>query len=107
DPPTVQDIARGYQAQLNASLVLVTNKAGQVLYAAGGSPRAAAITANQPAVRDALAGRDSLSLLPQPNGILQVVTIPVTLERPRREILGTFSTGFLLDDALARQLKRI
>ena len=42
----------------------------------GGSPRAAAIAANQPAVRDALAGRDSLSLLPQPNGILQVVTVP-------------------------------
>jgi signal transduction histidine kinase len=107
DPPTVQDIAGGYQAQLQASLLLVTNKAGQVLYAAGGSPRAAAIAANQPAVRDALAGHDSLSLLPQPNGILQVVTIPVTLERPRREMLGTFSTGFLLDDALAAQLKKI
>src|SRR3954464_1097737 len=107
DPPTVQDIAGGYQAQLHASLLLVTNQKGQVLYAAGGSPRAAAIAANQPAVRDALAGRDSLSLLPQPNGILQVVTIPVTLERPRHEMLGTFSTGFLLDDALAAQLKRI
>ena len=107
DPPTVQDIAGGYQAQLQASLLMVTNKAGQVLYAAGGSPRVAAIAANQPAVRDALAGRDSLSLLPQPNGILQVVTIPVTLERPRREILGTLSTGFLLDDALAAQLKKI
>ena len=107
DPPTVQDIAGGYQSQLQASLLMVTNNAGQVLYAAGGSPRAAAIAANQPAVRDALAGRDSLSLLPQPNGILQVVTVPVTLERPRREILGTFSTGFLLDDALAAQLKKI
>src|SRR3954467_10337943 len=107
DPPTVQDIARGYQAQLQASLLLITNQTGQVLYAAGGSPRAAAIAANQPAVRDALAGHDSLSLLPQPNGILQVVTIPVTLERPRHEMLGTFSTGFLLDDALAAQLKRI
>src|SRR3954462_795583 len=107
DPPTVQDIAGGYHPQLQASLLLVTNKAGQVLYAAGGSPRAAAIAANQPAIRDALAGRDSLSLLPQPNGILQVVTIPVTLKRPRREILGTFSTGFLLDDTLARQLKNI
>ena len=107
DPPTVKDIAGGYQSQLNASLLMITNKSGQVLYAAGGSPRAAAIAANQPAVRDALAGRDSLSLLPQPNGILQVVTIPVTFERPRREILGTFSTGFLLDDALAAQLKGI
>src|SRR5712692_6408676 len=107
DPPTVQDIARGYQSQLNASLVLVTNKSGQVLYAAGGSPRAAAIAAHQPAVGEALAGHDSISLLPQPHGILQVVTVPVALEQPRREILGTLSAGFLLDDGLAAQLKKI
>src|SRR6202040_4376050 len=57
DPPTVQDIAGGYQAQLNASLVLLTNRAGGLLYAVGGSPRAAAIAANQPAIGSALAGR--------------------------------------------------
>jgi signal transduction histidine kinase len=107
DPPTVQGIAGGYQAQLNASLVLVTNNRGEVLHAAGGSPRAAAIAAHQPAVQDALAGRESLSLLPQPNGILQVVTVPVVLDRPRHEILGTLSAGFLLDDTLASQLKQI
>jgi signal transduction histidine kinase len=106
----VEDIARGYQSQLNASLVLVTNKAGDVLYAAGGSPRTAAIAAHQPAIREALGGTDSLSLLPQPNGILQVVTVPVTavtLDRPRPEMLGTLSAGFLIDDALAMQLKKI
>src|SRR5262249_9488461 len=78
-----------------------------VLYAAGGSPRAAAIAAHQPAVREALAGHDSVSLLPQPNGILQVITVPVTLDQPRHSVLGTLSAGFLLDDALANQLKRI
>lgn len=107
DPPTVQDIARGYRAQLSASLMLVTNKAGEVLYSAGGSPRAAEIAANQPAIREALAGRDSLSILPQPTGILQVVTVPVYVDRPQPEILGTLSAGFLLDDELARQLKKI
>src|SRR2546422_1577970 len=107
DPNTVKDIAGGYQTLLNASLVLLTNKRGEVLYAAGGSPRAAAIAANQPSVRDALAGHDSLSLLPQPNGILQIVTVPVALERPHPEMLGTLSAGFLLDDALAKQLKQI
>src|SRR3989442_6888201 len=80
DPNTVKDIAGGYQTLLNASLVLLTNKRGDVLYAAGGSPLAASIAANQPSVRDALAGRDSLSLLPQPNGLLQIVTVPVALE---------------------------
>jgi signal transduction histidine kinase len=107
DPPTVQNIASEYQAQLRASLVLVTNRSGRVLYAAGGSPRSADIAAHQPAVRDALAGRDSVSLLPQPNGILEIVTVPVALEQPRREILGTMSAGFLLDDTLAAQLKKM
>jgi len=110
DPNTVKDIAIGYQSTLNASLVLLTNKRGDVLYAAGGSPRVAAIAANQPAVREALAGRDSLSLLPQPTGILQVVTVPVTAvtrDRPHPEMLGTLSAGFLLDDELAAKLKQI
>ena len=110
DPTTVEGIAVGYQSTLNASLVLLTNKHGEVLYTAGGSPRVAAIAANQPAVRDALAGSDSLSLLPQPTGILQVVTVPVTAvtrDRPHPEMLGTLSAGFLLDEALATQLKQI
>jgi signal transduction histidine kinase len=107
DPATVKDIASGYQMQLNANLMLVTNKTGQVLYAAGGSPRVGIIAAHQPAVRDALAGHDAVSLLPQPNGILQIVTVPVALDRPQREILGTLGAGFLLDDAFAAQLKKI
>jgi len=107
DPPTVEEFAKGYPSQLNASLVVLTNRTGQLLYTAGGSPRAAAIAANQPAIRDALAGRDSLSLLPQPNGILQVVTVPVSIYVHRPEILGTLSVGFLLDDALLKEMKRI
>ena len=107
DPPTVQEIAGQYQSQLNASLVVLTNRAGGLLYTVGGSPRAAAIAANQPAVRDALAGHDSLSLLPQPNGILQVVTVPVSMYLRQPEIWGTLSVGFLLDDALLTEMKRI
>jgi signal transduction histidine kinase len=107
DPLTLKSIAGDYQTRLNANLVLITNKNGEVLYAAGGSPRAAAIAANQPAIRDALAGHDTVSLLPQPNGILQIITVPVTLELPRHEVLGTLSAGFLLDDTLASELKQI
>ncbi|HEX7138781.1 MAG TPA: cache domain-containing protein, partial [Vicinamibacterales bacterium] len=107
DPPTLKSIAGDYQAKLNANLVLVTNKNGEVLYAAGGSPRAATIAANQPAIRAALGGHDTVSLLPQPNGILQIITVPVTLELPRHEVLGTLSAGFLLDDTLAAELKQI
>jgi HAMP domain-containing protein len=107
DPDTVKEPAGSYQTQLNASLVLITNRHGRVLYSAGGSPRAAAIAAHQPAIQEALAGKETVSLLPQPNGILQVVTVPVVLARPQPEVLGTLSAGFLLDDALAQQLKTI
>jgi signal transduction histidine kinase len=107
DPSTVEDIASDYQSQLHASLLLVTNRRGQVLYSVGGAPPAPQVAINEPAVRDALAGRDTVSLLPQPNGILQIVTVPVLFERPRVDILGTFSAGFLLDDALATELKKI
>ena len=58
-------------------------------------------------MRDALAGRESLSLLPQPDGMLQLVTVPISVGLTHPDILGTLSVGFLLDDALAAQLKQI
>src|SRR5206468_1339438 len=72
DPPTVQDIAGGYQTQLRANFVLVTNRMGSALYTVGGSPPASDIAAFQPAIHDALMGHESQSLVPQPNGLLQV-----------------------------------
>ena len=105
DPPTVQDIANGYQTQLGSNLLLVTNKAGVVLATVGASPSTALVVANQPAVHDALGGRESFSLLPQPDGMLQLVTVPISIGLTRPEILGTLSLGFLLDNALATQLK--
>jgi signal transduction histidine kinase len=107
DPLTVDQIARGYQKKMSANLFLLTNKRGDVLYGSGGSPRLGEIAAHQPAIRDALSDRETLTLLPQPGGILQVVTVPVGLDQPARSILGTVSAGFLLDDALAAQLKTI
>lgn len=107
DPLTVEDIAKNYQLQFHASLLLLTNRKGELLYAAGAPERVAKVAVTQPSIREALGGRDTVSLLPQPNGILQVVTVPVVLDRPSREILGTLSAGFLLDDTLAQQLKNI
>ncbi len=105
DPPTVQGIAADYQAQLKSNLLLITNASGTVLATVGATPRGGLIAARQPAVRDAEAGRESVSLLPQPDGIMQVVTVPISIGVSRPEILGTLTVGFLLDDALAGQLK--
>ena len=85
DPLTVEDIASGYRSQLQANLFVVRNRRGQTLYSTGVVPPTDAV------------------FLAQPNGVLQVVTVPVTLDRP----LGTISAGFLLDDAFAALLKRI
>ena len=46
-----------------------------------------------------------MSLLPQPNGMLQLVTVPIAIGLTQPEILGTLSVGFLLDDVVAAQLK--
>jgi signal transduction histidine kinase len=39
--------------------------------------------------------------------MLQVATVPIAIGIERPDILGTISVGFLLDDALARQLKAV
>jgi signal transduction histidine kinase len=107
DPPTVQDVAEGYQRQLNSNLILVTHKSGGVLAIVGAPFREADIVASHPAVRGALAGHEGVSVLPHPNGMLQLVTVPITIGLSRPEMLGTLSVGFLLDDAVAAQLKAI
>jgi len=109
DPGTVQTelqkILNEYRTSLTSTLMIVTDKAGRILAAVGASEQNARRVAGQPAIGDALKGRDSVSLLPQPNGILQVVTVPLLLGEINPEILGTLSVGFPLDDALASQLK--
>ena len=107
DPPTVQDNANDYQAQLRSNLLLVTSRTGQVLATVGASPRAAQVVATQPALRDATAGRESVSLLPQPDGIMHLVTVPIAVGVSQPDILGTLSLGFLLDDTFAAQLKDV
>jgi signal transduction histidine kinase len=107
DPATVQNNAPIYQNQLNSNLFLVTNKAGDVLATVGASSRAALVEATKPSIRKAIDGGESLSLIPQPDGILHLVTVPIVIGISHPDILGTLSVGFLLDDAFARQLKQI
>src|SRR5262245_6162659 len=107
DPATVQNNATIYQNQLNSNLLLVTNKAGDVLATVGTSSRAAIVVATEPSVRKAIEGGESLSLIPQPDGLLHLVTVPIVIGLSHPDILGTLSVGFLLDDTFAQQLKQI
>jgi signal transduction histidine kinase len=111
DPPTVQQeiakIANEYQTQIKSNLLLVTNKRGEVLAAVGAQDGGAQIVSGQPSVREALAGKEGFGLLPQQDGMLQLVTVPITIYLTHPEILGTLSVGFRLDGALAARLKEI
>jgi signal transduction histidine kinase len=108
DPPTVQDNLRDYQEPLkSANLLLVTNATGRVLASSGDSSPAGLLAADSSAVHDALLGHETVSLLPEPDGILQVVTVPIPIGLTQPQILGSVSVGFLLNEALASQLKEI
>jgi signal transduction histidine kinase len=111
DPLTVQAFMLDFESQLNESqlksnLLMITNKTGRVLSRFGTSENAALAIAGHPAIRRALAGRESVSLLPLPEGVLQLVSVPIVTEPASPQILGTLSVGFLLDNALAEQLKQ-
>ncbi|HMD34415.1 MAG TPA: ATP-binding protein [Vicinamibacterales bacterium] len=106
DPPTVADVANEYQSQIKSNLLVVTSKRGDPLATIGAANREAIIAASQPAVRSALGGKESSMLVPQPDGIMQFVTVPLYVGVQRPDILGTVSVGFLLDNALADQLKQ-
>ena len=105
DPPTIEPIARDYLEQVGADLVVVGDRLGH---------RLAAVSA--PAHRDDLAtatldvgasaGQTAgEAFWPHPSGVLQVVTVPVTIDLERPELLGTLSMGYLLDSARAAELK--
>jgi signal transduction histidine kinase len=111
DPLTVQAFMNDFEGQLNESqlksnLLMITSKAGRVLARFGAPERAALTIAEHPAIRNALAGHESISLLPLPDGVLQLVTVPIVTEPASPQILGTLSVGFLLGNALAEQLKQ-
>jgi hypothetical protein len=106
DPQTVQHTAEEYQQQLNSNLLLVTNKSGRS-WRWSAPPRAPA-RLSRPAGGARRAGRpERVSLLPQANGMLQLVTVPIGTGLAHPEMLGTLSVGFLLDDSFAAELKAI
>ena len=106
DPPTVQNVSDEYQQRLRAHLLVVTNRQGQMLAHVGDADEARSASTH-PATRDALAGRERFDMLPAAGGLVQLATVPIALGVESPELLGALSVGFLLDDALADQLKSV
>ncbi len=105
DRPTLQPIAADYQRQAGADLLMVTDRRGALLAAAGEpavQPEAAASD-----LRRAIDGQAAPAFWPHPRGVMEVVSVPVTLGLERPEVLGVLSIGYLLDDRRAAQFKAL
>lgn len=108
DPPTVQPLAEEYQQLLSkSSLVVVTDAGGRVLAAAGPLAGDAAFASALPSVQAALVGTGSSSFRPHPDGVLQVLSVPITVGGEPAAIAGTLSVGFLLDASVASDFKQL
>jgi signal transduction histidine kinase len=77
DPPTLEPIARDYQEQVGSDLFRVTDRRGRVLAEIGGSQA----------------------------GVLQVVSVPVSIGLSTPDLLGTLTVGYLLDNERAALFK--
>ncbi len=108
DPPTVQPLAVEYQEMLTrSSLVVVTDRMGRVLGNAGPVVLDRAAVGALPSVRAALKGIGGVSFWSHPAGILQVLSVPITVGRDPVELAGTFSLGFLMDRTRASEFKEL
>lgn len=106
DPPTVEPIARDYLEQAGADLVLVTDRGGRRLAIVSSTGHAVAPD-DAPANAVPPGDRPGATFWPHPSGVLQLVTVPVTIDLDRPERLGLLTMGFLLDSPRAAELRRL
>jgi signal transduction histidine kinase len=104
DPPTMEPIARDYQQQAGADLLIVTSRRGVTLARAGDRE---AIIEGTPDLQRAMSGAVSPAFWPHARGILEVVSVPVTVGLETPDVLGVLSLGYLLDDLRAAQFKEL
>jgi signal transduction histidine kinase len=106
DRPTLDPIAADYQLQVSADLLMVSGRRGELVSVFGESATLDA-SAVAPDLKLALDGRVAPAFWPHPRGVMEVVTVPVTLGIERPEVLGVLSVGYLLDDRRAAQFKTL
>jgi signal transduction histidine kinase len=102
DGPTVQPLADEYRAEVNADLLLLTGRNGQILGFAG-PDSASAKSAFQAADFQSM---DELSIFtPHARGVMQLVSVPILLDGSIPQILGRLTVGVFLDNRLATEFK--
>ena len=103
-PPTAEPIAADYRAQAGADLLMVTDRRGERLALAGEMAARPASHGHED-VAPALDGKTVPAFWLHPRGVLEVVSVPVTIGLERPEVLGVLTVGSLLDDRRAAQFK--
>jgi signal transduction histidine kinase len=103
DPQTVAPLARDYHARIRSAVFIVTDPGGRVLAQAGSSQFAEGDMARLPA-RGAARGKEVVTYWRHPEGVLQLITVPVAAPP---QVIGTLSVGFLFDGARAAQVRRL
>jgi signal transduction histidine kinase len=100
DAMTVRPLAREYRRQVQSDVFIVTDRLGRVLTAGSDGSMEEPPAAS---VERALAGHESVSYRPHPDGVLEIVTVPIALQP---QVIGSLSVGFLFDRRRAEQFKR-
>jgi len=105
DPPTVQPLADEYRDEVKADVLLLTGRRGELLARSGDG--AEELTVPAP-LKDAASVDEISTFMPHPRGVVQVVSVPVLIDRdPEPDVLGRLTVGFFLDDKFAGEIKRL
>ena len=106
DRPTMAPIALDYLTKAGADLLMVTGRNGEQL-ALAGETNAQPLSAAVNDVALASAGKGVPAFWVHPSGVLEVVSVPITLGLDSPELLGVLSVGYLLDERRAAQFKAL
>lgn len=106
DPPTIDPIARDYLEQSGADLLVVLGRNTRRLVAV--TSRTHAVAAEEaPALPLVDGSGPGTTFWPHERGVLQVVSVPVTIGLAPPEVLGTLVMGYLLDSSRASELRTL
>lgn len=90
DPPTLAPLAREYMERVGSDVLVINAENGSALVSLG--------------VEGVVSSDEPTYFLTSEAGVLEMVTLPITVGPEPREKLGTLSVGFFLNDALASEL---
>ena len=104
DAPTVQPLADEYRDQVKADVLVLTGRHGALLGQSGAGAEELTVPA---ALKDTESVEEISTFMPHSRGIVQVVSVPIFIERDTPDVLGRLTVGFFLDDRFAEQIKRL